>query len=191
MNPALQMRIKRVDDSMEGRGFLADELVRPYPVTGFPTTAAQVFGEDNSIILAPQRMLALHQDASGNWHLQRGWLEDVEITGTGPVSDSRDSRIILEAVISYEYDYLTVGEESLSYNHYKTGRYRVESARVVTQAANLPIPPNSKPSPGSETPAGGYHREVSYREINSFSAEGQPSFVTGQGWLQIGPSLTF
>lgn len=131
------MRAKRLDDAMQGRG---------YGVPGVLTPAGrslQVLGAAMALVGAPSgslSMLAVYEK-DGAAHIQRGWLEGTEISGTGRVDLQAGDRVYVRAVVQRQDAlwYTGEGSEPVTYRYF-TGAYNIVSSEVLVVPAAAPAP---------------------------------------------------
>lgn len=174
------MREKELADSHEPRGFIAPGTF----------SDASLYARNDGVQLSRKRMLSCSPLRDGTYVLQRGWLEGVEIEGTGPIKNPPGGSILLTMTVAYEQRGFPTGPpDNQTYLYYKTGRYQVQKAVCSILGAGEVKPPDQTQFPPSESLAEGFYGQITHRILNSFDAEGNPAQIIGPGWLQIGPDL--
>jgi len=147
--PALQqMRAKRLEDAAQGRG---------YGVPGVLTPAGrslQVLGASLALVGAPAGSLSMLSayEKDGATHIQRGWLEGTEITGTGRVTLGAGDRVYVKAVVQRQSViwYTGAGAEPVTYRYF-TGAYNIVSAEVLVVPADEDAPSDEFSGEGEST----------------------------------------
>lgn len=171
----LNMQSKRLHDTHGDRSFLSTAFR-----AGNVASSGRLYGLLEDVAVPYRRMGALNL-VDGQWVLERAWIDNVEINGTGRITlPSPGGRVFLRTDASIEWGYVPPTNEEGFGTSYLTGDYRVLAASIVIVPSGQSRPPDSDDYPGE---TGGFWSRTTYREIFSINSAGLPNVTTGIGWL--------
>lgn len=178
---ALQsMRFRRLDDAMQGRGYGT-----PANIQTPDSRSLQLLGAPLALTGDPAGFLSMLSvyEKGGNTYIQRGFLEGMEITGTGRVSLGAGDRVYVRAEVQRQSViwFTTQGDDPVTLRYF-TGAYIISGASILVVPATAEEPSDIFSEPAGES-------AVIHQHIYTVPASGilPPAGSAGR-WLRLSQS---